>query len=104
MYRDEVEKVIEGAVDAYRRGEAEAKRDVGPYVLELEQAVRTMAPVMKRLSETQIAPLSSDATTEAEALHSLCSTMVRQIKEAWRASRAEYLRTPRRVWDEGIPF
>lgn len=22
----------------------------------------------------------------------------------WAASRAEYLRTPRNVWDEGIPF
>lgn len=104
MYRDEVEKVIEGAVDAYRRGEAEAKRDVGPYVLALEQALGTLAPVMKQLSEMQIAPLSSEATAEAEALHSLCFTMVRQIKQAWRASRAEYLRTPRNVWDEGIPF
>lgn len=104
MFRDEVEKVMEGAVDAYRRGEAEAKKDVGPYVLGLEQAVCIMAPVMRHLSQMKIAPLSSEATEEAAALHSLCSTMVRQIKEAWAASRAEYLRTPRRVWDEGIPF
>ena len=26
MYRDEVEKVIEGAVDAYRRGEAGSQK------------------------------------------------------------------------------
>lgn len=85
MYRDEVEKVIEGAVDAYRRGEAEAKRDVGPYVQGLEQAVCAMAPVMRQVSQMKIAPLSSEATEEAAALHSLCSAIVRQTKEAWAA-------------------
>lgn len=105
MFRDEVLAIAEGTVDAYRKGVEEGKRDVGPYIIGLERAIKEMAPILRELAcrntMSTIHPNEGEEYPDRE-LRLVLNKLTNDAKRAMDASGVKHLR--RDVWWDGVPF
>ena len=108
MYRDEVLAISEGVVDAYRKGVEEGKRDVGPYIIGLEQAVKELGRVVSDLARKDVRVVG-DTEEDIELVNAknkdlaeILNRLIRDAKSAIDASGVRHLR--RDAWWDGVPF